>query len=88
MTTRYILFEGNMKQTVLATMIFEQVSCLNFNIRPIKQYTHKKGKVVSYPDHKKFVAFYRTAVERLQAEPEYDGRIPRVVEPVNPTRYE
>ena len=87
MSIRYILFQGDLRQATTAAMIFGQVSCLKFNVRPIKEYDHKKGKLVSYPDHTKFVEFYRTAIHRLNMEPDYDGPIPRVVVPVDPTRY-
>lgn len=88
MPTRYILFQGDLRQATIAAMIFDQVSCLNFNIRPIKEYGHKKGKLVSYPNHIKFIEFYRAAIHRLNMVPDYDGPIPRVVTPVDPTRYQ
>lgn len=88
MTTRYILFIGDLKQTLIATEIFDRVSCLVFNKRPIKEFDHKKGKLVSYPDYAKFNEFYRAALKRLRMEPEYNGAMPRVVVPCDPTRYQ
>ncbi len=82
MKNHYILFYGSRAQTTTAIITFESVCCYQYNTRPLKEYTHRLGRVVEYPaDMKKFNEFYQVALRHLHANPDFDGRLPRVVIP-------
>lgn len=83
MKNYYIKFYGNTRDLAIAISTFETVCMLVFNVRPLKVYTHNGGRVVEYPaTMKKFNEFYKVAIQRLQEERDFRGKIPRIVVPV------
>lgn len=82
MKNHYIKFYGDKRQVAIAISVFEVVCCYQYNTRPLKEYTHQTGRVVEYPSGmKKFNEFYQVALRHLHANPDFDGRLPRIVIP-------
>lgn len=80
MTNNYIKFYGDKLHIITAIESFQIVCCLQFNTRPIKEYSHGQGVIVEYPQMKNFNNFYREGLKKIISEG-FKGTLPRIVIP-------